>query len=144
MKRLALLFVPIVLAPLVAASASPSCMSIKEARIKYPRDHLWWHTDAHCWNNSRAAERPTAKAIPAPKIVDATEYNELDAQAGRPPPPPPQVYFPSLIPGLGTDPMFLDSEQMTHWPLLIDGTEQRFLPWAQRIAGTGLAREAGF
>lgn len=36
---------------LQTANATPSCMTQDEARVKYPRAHLFWHTAKRCWDN---------------------------------------------------------------------------------------------
>lgn len=41
-------------AALGAASASPACHSLAEARRAFPSAHLYWHGPGHCWDNNNA------------------------------------------------------------------------------------------
>lgn len=41
----------LLLATMSYSYASPSCLTKEEARAKYPGQHLWWHTLAHCWDD---------------------------------------------------------------------------------------------
>jgi len=41
-----------------------ACLTEKEARARWPKDHLYWHGPDRCWDNSRAMPHPTVKANP--------------------------------------------------------------------------------
>lgn len=58
----------ILIAIVIAAGASPSCMTQAEARVKFPRAHLYWHTLHHCWDDRGRAARKTDRR---PIIIDA-------------------------------------------------------------------------
>jgi hypothetical protein len=51
----------ILLIAAIAAGATPACMSKAEARAKFPRAHLYWHTLDRCWDNQPGRRRPSAK-----------------------------------------------------------------------------------
>jgi hypothetical protein len=40
-----------------AAHASPTCLTKSEARVHWPRTHLYWHGEDHCWDNHRGGRR---------------------------------------------------------------------------------------
>lgn len=58
--------VAILIIAVIAARGSPSCMTRAEAREKYPRAHLWWHTLHHCWDNHAARVMRARKTNRAP------------------------------------------------------------------------------
>jgi hypothetical protein len=37
-------------------TAAEGCLTNAEARKIWPRQHLYWHTQAHCWDTSTRAE----------------------------------------------------------------------------------------
>jgi hypothetical protein len=95
---------------IVRVDASPSCMTMREARAKYPRDHLYWHGPARCWDNQRGRTRHRmGKKPPVPAYGAVRLPVAAVALAPR---------GPLLI-----TPVPLD--------ILL-----RFLPWDLRIAGT--------
>ena len=49
------------------AVASPTCMTMDEARKAYPRDHIYWHGPQHCWDNigKKREQEPVAKTEPS-------------------------------------------------------------------------------
>jgi hypothetical protein len=59
---------------IAAAAATPACMTQAEARLKFPQQHLWWHTLHRCWDD-RGPVRPIATR-PAPR-------QPIDANANR-------------------------------------------------------------
>jgi hypothetical protein len=61
------------------AAGSPACMTLDEARKAYPREHLYWHSPRHCWDNS--GER---RSMPAAKI-DVRSEAPAAAEADAPP-----------------------------------------------------------
>src|SRR5215831_15770559 len=47
------------------AYGSPGCMTISEARAKFPKaQHLYWHGSKHCWNDSAAYSFRTRGSAP--------------------------------------------------------------------------------
>jgi len=83
------------------AYGSPACMTISEARAKFPKTkHLYWHGSEHCWNDSaaygfralavvplasprrafaavpRASTRPTPTSSPSPETLEPTSMTE--------------------------------------------------------------------
>jgi len=53
----AIALVVIVIAPMHAASAAPSCMTKSEARRVYSTSHLYWHGADHCWDATAGRRR---------------------------------------------------------------------------------------
>ena len=47
---------------LQTANATPSCMTQDEARVKFPRAHLYWHGPKHCWTTCARPPRCLAAA----------------------------------------------------------------------------------
>ena len=89
-----------------AASASPSCLTKKEARAKWPGAHLYWHTERHCWDNHRGGKRYRDPVFGSSKI----------AAAGDPIVTGPVYRALLMAPGFEPAP--------------------RFLPWEKRVAGS--------
>src|SRR5215831_15929628 len=83
------------------AYGSPACMTISEARAKFPKTkHLYWHGSEHCWNDSaaygfralavvplasprrafaavpRASTRPTPTSSPSPETLEPISMTE--------------------------------------------------------------------
>jgi hypothetical protein len=63
------------------ATAVVGCLTNEEARKIWPREHLYWHTGARCWDTSTPAEyRARAQPKPGPGIsalglAEATRYS---------------------------------------------------------------------
>src|SRR5262245_60678364 len=73
-----------------------SCLTHSEARAKWPKEHLYWHTEHHCWDNSRTwassrralakataltpprPEGPPKAAVPIPKPIAKKLWKEPD------------------------------------------------------------------
>jgi hypothetical protein len=80
-------------------SAEPAaiCLTKKEARALWPRQHIYWYSKDHCWSNRRGpprglqldpifgshAQAEEKKPLPDKviKVVRGNEFNELDAAA---------------------------------------------------------------
>jgi hypothetical protein len=129
--------VVLALAGAFAADIDPGCLTRAQAKAKWPKAWLYWHTQHHCWDN-RAGRRhaphmrdpvfgrnyamDTSKKqdrLQPPKVVQSDEYNEIDAQADRDP--------------------FFRNEPLSMWPPIIVTRPQlsppRFIPWEERISG---------
>ena len=63
------------------SEAKPECLTRREARAKWPHDHLRWHGEDHCWDNSNR-RRHRDEGDPRIVVVPEIEFNILDAQAG--------------------------------------------------------------
>jgi hypothetical protein len=82
------------------ADGATICLTKKEARHLWPRQHIYWYSKDHCWSNRRGgpprnlhidpvfpkgAMAEAKKESPLPsgvvKIVKPDDYNEMDAQA---------------------------------------------------------------
>jgi hypothetical protein len=63
------------------AAGSPVCMALDEARKAYPREHLYWHSPRHCWDNSGERRSTPAAKIDAPGDAPAPAAAEADAPA---------------------------------------------------------------
>ena len=62
----------ILLIAAIAAGAAPACMSKAEARAKFPRAHLYWHTLDRCWDNQPGRRRARPSREPDGKIAPPT------------------------------------------------------------------------
>src|SRR6516164_122230 len=105
------------------ARSSEECLTKTQARARYGTSHLFWHTDDHCWDNTRGHKRrdiaPDRPAIPDPH--------------GNP-----TIVFPSVIKGSIPDLSGLfGAEPMLFYPLIfdIDDMRPRFTVWEERIEG---------
>lgn len=83
-----------------SAGSSQVCLTKKEARVLWPKQHIYWYSKDHCWSNRRGPPRglkfdPVFSHINAQaednkkprqkpaevKILPADEFNEIDAAA---------------------------------------------------------------
>ena len=46
-------------------NAGKACLTYAEARKLWPREHLYWHTAAHCWDPLTSAEWKNKPSEPA-------------------------------------------------------------------------------
>src|SRR5262245_45821102 len=73
----------------LSTQANAQCLTKSEARAKWPKRHLYWHTEHHCWDatpggrwryqqvlaRSKSPVTPTAPA-PLPKPVKKKVWKE--------------------------------------------------------------------
>jgi hypothetical protein len=95
-------------------------MTKEEARAKFPRDHLYWHTAQRCWDNN-SARRATRK-----RINHDPNGNDAGKLAAQKPvialaKADPSVIWPPVI----VTPKIVNADlyniaSITQWPLLID------------------------
>jgi hypothetical protein len=120
----ALLFLAVWAVMEVAFGADVDCMSKEQARAKYPKQVIYWHTSKRCWNNTplRAVH---ARAMPPPP-ADASG-NATTGRAQR----TPSVFYPTLMGGGGTSNDMLYPDTMQYWPLVSNFDEEPvpFIPW---------------
>ena len=64
-----------------AATASPSCMSLSEARHAHPEGHLWWHGE-HCWDD-RQRIQVSGPTVIYPRAAIAEPLTESTVHGGR-------------------------------------------------------------
>lgn len=98
----------------LAADASPSCPTKREARAAHPRAHLYWHGSERCWDNRRGGSR----------------FRERNRKRDRDP------VFTKVA---SADPVPVKILAITYRPILLapgNDVFQRFLPWEQRVAGS--------
>lgn len=145
------------IASVTLANAAPQCLTLKEARAKWPTQHLWHHTSERCWDTHQGRGRTygkreskppeEAKPHPAPPAradangndagsvyVSDAVFNEIDAQADK----SPTVLYPPMILATTEPPLasMLTPTAMTKWPVILDvDAQQAFTPWAFRVAG---------
>jgi hypothetical protein len=77
---------------IIAAHGAPGCMSKAEARAHFPRQHIYWHTLDHCWDNhphqrrAKPSREPDGK-IPQPALAAVHWYaRSFEAVAALEPP----------------------------------------------------------
>jgi len=70
----------------LTSEATTECLTRKEARAKWPHEHLRWHGEDHCWDAHRWNRRDVnARRHSDPddsSYVVEGEFNILDAQVG--------------------------------------------------------------
>ena len=108
----------------LGADVNPACMTKAQAKAKWPKAWLYWHTAAHCWDNQRGgrhgprqqhyaqAEDFKGKKSDRLKFVNQDDYNELDAQANGD--------------------TFFRAEPLQLWPPILE-PRPKFIPWEERI-----------
>ena len=112
------------------ADINPACMTREQARAKYPRQWLYWHTPQRCWDNKPGRSRSTYAARAVRPPPSAPPFDEPTAL------PSPKVYYPDLTHGsIIKDFNLMHPHAMTTWPLIIDfdAAPFSFGPWQQRI-----------
>jgi len=138
-----------------ADSIAP-CLTKEQARAKWPKEWLYWHTSHHCWDNVRGNANTANTADGSVKIIRAPKPNrtakgsredieraDLDANGnavrhsnrtvklikG------PSIFFPDLMSGPGVDDMMMRADSMSQWPVLMDvDAPPQFIPWQQRVS----------
>ena len=141
-RILAAAVVVIGLAPSTTVAAP--CYTRMEARQQWPVAHLYWHTDARCWDRSpRGArhydERPRLhlQIMPANVAAAATAPLEHATPAAK----SAEIFYPELVKGSGLDvyPIlvwpqnWLNPDGAHNWPKLIDIDRVPFGAWDRRI-----------
>jgi hypothetical protein len=63
--------------------ASPSCMTITEARAAFPNKHLYWHGSNRCWD-ANPGRRRLAQRAKEKELRQAGRETKLARQAERP------------------------------------------------------------
>jgi len=68
----------LIVAMLSAASATNVCLTKKEARQLWPRQHIYWFSKDHCWSNRHGPPRnikidPVDPVFPKRAMAKATE-----------------------------------------------------------------------
>jgi hypothetical protein len=123
--------------------SSAACLSRADAQTKWPRSHLYWHTDNRCWDNSRAGTgdysapaKPVHQDDPPPKKEPPSWLERAGPNA-----PEAAIYFPAMVKGNGLDayPLLIWQQpwlvpiSITAWPLLLDIDRAPFTAWTKRI-----------
>lgn len=108
----------------VVLGADVDCMTKEQARTKYPKQVIYWHTAKRCWNNTpiRAVHARAAPPPPADASGNATTGRTQNK---------PSVYYPTLMGGGGTTSEMLYPDTMQYWPLVTDFDKDPvpFIPW---------------
>jgi hypothetical protein len=127
-----------------AATAKP-CLTKEEAKKQWPNEHLYWHTERHCWDRTKGTsgtykERqpgPTqaANIVPAPPPKQVTTTKERTLRE-------PEILYPTMVFNkaniLEMNPLpmhqpWLSSQSILGWPLLLDADRPSFREWDKRI-----------
>jgi len=140
-RILAAAVVVIGLAPSTTVAAP--CYTRMEARQQWPDAHLYWHTDARCWDRSpRGAkhydERPRLHLQIMPANVAEAAPSALERAA--PKAAAAEILFPALqrtemttVYPLLFPVAWFDPRGMHDWPLLLDIDRVPFGAWDKRI-----------
>lgn len=89
---------------------SPACLSKREARILWPRQHIYWYSADHCWSNRRGGPPSGVK-------YDLIRENHAESLPEK----KPTVMFPEVrqvIPWL--DPKLYQTKESTLTHRLLD------------------------
>jgi hypothetical protein len=65
---LAILSGALILLTILAAGATPACMTLGEARAQSPRAHLYWHGRHHCWDDLGPVRPLATRPSPRPSV----------------------------------------------------------------------------
>ena len=133
---IALISIGLVVNALGADNLTP-CLSKAEARAKYPKQIIYWHTINHCWDNVpvRVAHPRKTDRLPTVDANSNVAPRRATAVASVRPSLP-TVFYPSLMSGGGTDDIMLRGEAMQTWPAIadFDTDPPLFLPWLRATA----------
>src|SRR6187399_2885104 len=113
------------------------CLSKAEARAKYPKQIIYWHTINHCWDNVPVRVAHPRKTDKLPTVDANSNVAPRRATAvASVRPSLPTVFYPSLMSGGGTDDIMLRGEAMQTWPAIadFDADPPLFLPWLRATA----------
>ena len=145
-RKQRILAAAVVLSLAPSATVAASCYTRMEARQRWPDVHLYWHTDARCWDRSpRGAEhydkRPTMHLQIMPANVAEAPIDDVGTALAKASVEHPTVLFPELEVNAWPDANarldLLSSSSVALWPLLIDiDAPRNFHPWRDRITGT--------
>ncbi len=73
------------------AAGATVCLSKREARHLWPRQHIWWYSGDHCWSNRRGGpprglklepEEPKQKKIKTDPIFPPRAEEEIEVELG--------------------------------------------------------------
>jgi len=117
-----------------------------QAEQLWPRSHLYWHTERHCWDDTPVGQYHRHAYLPAgpaptgpPPSPHPVNYQVVEKDGGTvwiKPPAEVATYYPSLMKGQNPNPEWLTPTPVFDWPLLIDiDSPNRFAPWDRRIGG---------
>lgn len=100
-------------------NASPNCMTLKEARAKWPTQHLWHHTAEKCWDNQAGRGRTYGKRENKPDLTPRpAPSTRADANGNL---PKQRVLWPRMVPTIEFSfQSFINAEPMTLWPSILD------------------------
>jgi len=131
----------VLVAPNLAVAAP--CWTHREARDKWPNAHLYWHTEARCWDtHPRGAEhydkRPTMHLQIMPANVAEAPASPLEQ--ATPKVKAAEILFPSLVRSemraaysLFMPVAWFDPHGMHDWPLILDIDRVPFAAWDKRV-----------
>lgn len=101
--------------------ASEGCLSKAEARSKWPKAHLFWHTAEKCWDNQVGRGRHYGKRNPEQAKPHPAPPARADANVNS---PAKKILWPALVPTVEFSfQSFLIAEPMTLWPPILDVDE---------------------
>jgi hypothetical protein len=127
----------------ITPALSDTCLTRLEARHKWPNTHLFWHTDARCWDNrpkgaDKYDERPQLKLVPPP-VPNNVAGSPLEHAS--PTAPAATILYPEMVRGgdIAAYPFlvwrqpWLSPASIMEWPLLIDIDQKPFIAWNKRV-----------
>jgi hypothetical protein len=76
------LAVAIMIGPSLALGSS-ACMTESEARARFPKAHLYWHRNEHCWDDSPALAADARPALAPVRVPSQPEIIRSGIDGGR-------------------------------------------------------------
>lgn len=124
-----------------ADNYNPHCLTKEQARTKFPKQTIYWHTADRCWNDvapgravNRIAKGPR-QDTPLDALGNATARRSAPVTQERP-----SIFYPELMGGGGTSSDMLYPYVATEWQPITDfdrepmpfETWQRAMPLARQ------------
>lgn len=115
-----------------AVTFNPHCLTKEQARQKFPKQTIYWHTANHCWNDvapgravNRIAKGPR-QDTPLDASGNATARRVSPVTQGRP-----SIFYPEMMGGGGTSSDMLHPYVATEWQPITNFDEEPvpFIPW---------------
>jgi len=108
---------------LATVARAETCLSKAEARAKWPKAHLYWHTGDHCWDNKQSTKHekkrdPRVAPEPLPKVA----AQALAAEMKKPQARQQEIIYPPLVASQAaiTADVMAVQRPITEWPLMLD------------------------
>lgn len=100
---------------------SAACLTHREARQLWPRQHIYWYSADHCWSNRRGPPRNLRYDLIRENHAQVYAEEKAKPPAHPVPAPPTSVLYPSLKQMMqAIEPSMLDRSELTLSYRLLD------------------------